>query len=236
MRDALTLSLFARVFLANAVVLGVVALLLLFSPIEISYPVTEHQAVIIVAGFLVSLAINVLIDYVLAKITGAEFNIFVSVGTALAFGAIGKGIGLGISAVRRSPNTIRLLQAAARRGVAEHKAWMKMAREALNSAGRVEGFCPTCFTLDKGIRDFAGKVWRNGANKYARPDMVDYANHLIMDLKPVPKAIFDAGEEVMEKYLNTTYAAQKAFYIEAYHQARGVAKESISFAWDVYVK
>ena len=61
MRDALTLSLFARVFLANAVVLGVVALVLLFSPIEISYPVTEDQAFLIVAGFVVSLAVNVLL-------------------------------------------------------------------------------------------------------------------------------------------------------------------------------
>jgi two-component system sensor histidine kinase UhpB len=61
MRDAFPLSLFARVFLANAVVLGVVTLLLLFSPIEISYPVTETQAVILVTGFLVTLAINVLL-------------------------------------------------------------------------------------------------------------------------------------------------------------------------------
>ena len=185
-----------------------------------------------------SLSVSVLIDYVLAKVTGAEFNIFVSVGSALAFGAIGKGISLGIAAVRRSPNTIRLLQAAARRGVAEHKAWGKMAREALNSAGRVEGFCPTCFSLDKGIRRLDGTVWHpfKGSRKYARPDMVDYANNLIMDLKPVPKAIFDAGEEVMERYLNSTYAAQKQFYIKAYAEARGIAEDAVSFAWDVYVK
>lgn len=185
-----------------------------------------------------SLSVSVLIDYVLAKVTGAEFNIFVSVGTALAFGAIGKGISLGISAVRRSPNTIRLLQAAARRGVAEHKTWGKMAREALNSAGRAEGFCPTCFSIDKGIRRLDGTVWHPspGSRSYARPDMVDYANNLIMDLKPVPKAIFDAGEEVMERYLNTTYRAQKEFYIKAYAEARGVAEDAIGFAWDVYVK
>ena len=164
------------------------------------------------------------IDYVLSKITGAEFNIFVSIGTALAFGAIGKGLSLGISAVRRSPNTIRLLQAAARRGVAEHNAWTNMARAALQQAGRVEGFCPSCFTLNKGIRDLTGKVVRNSSGKYARPDYVDYANHLIMDLKPVPKAIFDAGEEVMEKYLNTTYAAQRKFYIEVYAKARGISE------------
>ena len=48
-------------FLANAAVLAVVTLLLLFSPIEISYPVTERQALILVAGFLVSLAVNVLL-------------------------------------------------------------------------------------------------------------------------------------------------------------------------------
>jgi two-component system, NarL family, sensor histidine kinase UhpB len=55
------LSLFTRVFLANAAVLGLITLVLLFSPIEISYPVTENQAVLIVAGFLVSLVLNVLL-------------------------------------------------------------------------------------------------------------------------------------------------------------------------------
>ena len=58
--DPIRLSLFTRVFLANAAVLAVVTLLLLFSPIEISYPVTERQALILVAGFLVSLMVNVL--------------------------------------------------------------------------------------------------------------------------------------------------------------------------------
>jgi hypothetical protein len=113
-----------------------------------------------------------------------------------------------------------------------------MAREALNAAGRVEGFCPTCFSLDKGIRRLDGTVWHpfKRSRKYARPDMVDYANNLIMDLKPVPKAIFDAGEEVMERYLNATYAAQKRFYMEAYADARGIAVEAVNFAWDVYVK
>ena len=55
------LSLFTRVFLANAAVLGLITLVLLFSPIEISYPVTESQAVLIVVGFLVSLVLNVLL-------------------------------------------------------------------------------------------------------------------------------------------------------------------------------
>jgi len=49
------------VFLANASVLAIVALLLLFSPIEISFPVTNTQAVIIVTGFLVSAAINLVL-------------------------------------------------------------------------------------------------------------------------------------------------------------------------------
>ena len=45
------MSLFMRVLLANAVVLAIATLLLLFSPIEISYPVTDTQAVILlVAG------------------------------------------------------------------------------------------------------------------------------------------------------------------------------------------
>ena len=51
---ASAMSLFTRVLLANAAVLAIVTLLLLFSPIEISYPVTNTQAVILVIGFLVS--------------------------------------------------------------------------------------------------------------------------------------------------------------------------------------
>ena len=53
------LSLFTRVVLANAAVLTVVTLLLLFSPIEINAPVTSTQAVILVVGFLVSLVVSV---------------------------------------------------------------------------------------------------------------------------------------------------------------------------------
>ena len=52
------MSLLTRVFLANAAVLLVITLLLLFSPIEISYPVTETQSVILVTGFVVSLIVN----------------------------------------------------------------------------------------------------------------------------------------------------------------------------------
>jgi two-component system, NarL family, sensor histidine kinase UhpB len=55
------LSLLTRVFLANASVLAIVALLLLFSPIEISFPVTSGQAVLIVSGFVVSLVVNLLL-------------------------------------------------------------------------------------------------------------------------------------------------------------------------------
>jgi two-component system sensor histidine kinase UhpB len=55
------LSLLSRVVLANAAVLTVVTLLLLFSPIEINAPVTENQAIILVAGFVVSLTVSVLL-------------------------------------------------------------------------------------------------------------------------------------------------------------------------------
>ncbi|MEA2378682.1 MAG: two-component system, NarL family, sensor histidine kinase UhpB, partial [Thermoleophilaceae bacterium] len=55
------MSLLTRVFLANGAVLAVITLLLLFSPIEISYPVTGTQSVILVTGFVVSLAINLLL-------------------------------------------------------------------------------------------------------------------------------------------------------------------------------
>jgi hypothetical protein len=63
------LSLFTRVVLANAAVLTVVTLLLLFSPIEINAPVTSSQAVILVVGFLVSLAVSfVLLRRVVAPV------------------------------------------------------------------------------------------------------------------------------------------------------------------------
>ena len=55
------LSLQTRVFLANASVLAIIALLLLFSPIEISFPVTSGQAVLIVSGFVVSVAVNLVL-------------------------------------------------------------------------------------------------------------------------------------------------------------------------------
>jgi two-component system, NarL family, sensor histidine kinase UhpB len=55
------MSLLTRVFLANAVVLATITLLLLFSPIEISYPVTETQSIILVTGFIVSLLVNLLL-------------------------------------------------------------------------------------------------------------------------------------------------------------------------------
>ena len=55
------LSLLTRVFLANASVLAVATLLLLFTPIEISFPVTNTQAVILVSGFVVSVAVNLVL-------------------------------------------------------------------------------------------------------------------------------------------------------------------------------
>ncbi len=55
------MSLFLRVLLANAAVLAIATLLLLFSPLEISYPVTNTQATILVTGFLVSVVVNMLL-------------------------------------------------------------------------------------------------------------------------------------------------------------------------------
>src|SRR3954453_15580927 len=55
------LSLLSRVVLANAAVLTVVTLLLLFSPIEINAPVTQNQAIILVVGFVVSLTVSVVL-------------------------------------------------------------------------------------------------------------------------------------------------------------------------------
>lgn len=61
MKRSRGLSLLTRVFLANGAVLLLIALLLLFSPVEIDFPVTSTQAVIIVTGFVVSLAVNYLL-------------------------------------------------------------------------------------------------------------------------------------------------------------------------------
>ena len=55
------MSLFTRVLLANAAVLAIATLLLLFSPIEISFPVTNTQAAILVTGFVVSVILNMVL-------------------------------------------------------------------------------------------------------------------------------------------------------------------------------
>jgi two-component system sensor histidine kinase UhpB len=55
------MSLFVRVLLANAAVLAIATLLLLFSPVEISFPVTNTQALILVTGFVVSVVLNMLL-------------------------------------------------------------------------------------------------------------------------------------------------------------------------------
>jgi two-component system sensor histidine kinase UhpB len=73
MKRARGLSLLTRVFLANGAVLLMIALLLLFSPVEIDFPVTGTQAVIIVVGFVVSGALNyVLLRPVIAPLRRLE--------------------------------------------------------------------------------------------------------------------------------------------------------------------
>jgi two-component system sensor histidine kinase UhpB len=65
MRDirprASRLSLLTRVYLANAAVLAIATLLLLFSPVEVSYPVTESQAILLVLAFAVSLLVSLVL-------------------------------------------------------------------------------------------------------------------------------------------------------------------------------
>ena len=73
MKRARGLSLLTRVFLANGAVLLMIALLLLFSPVEIDFPVTGTQAMIIVVGFVVSVALNyVLLRPVIAPLRRLE--------------------------------------------------------------------------------------------------------------------------------------------------------------------
>ena len=73
MKRARGLSLLTRVFLANGAVLLIIALLLLFSPVEIDFPVTSTQALIIVVGFVVSVALNyVLLRPVIAPLRRLE--------------------------------------------------------------------------------------------------------------------------------------------------------------------
>ena len=54
-------SLFWRIFAVNAGLLGVVALLLLLSPVEIDAPITPVQALIIVSGLVITLIANALL-------------------------------------------------------------------------------------------------------------------------------------------------------------------------------
>jgi two-component system, NarL family, sensor histidine kinase UhpB len=55
------LSVFWRVFAVNAGLLGVLAALLLFSPVEIDAPIRPTQALIVIAGLLVTLTANVVL-------------------------------------------------------------------------------------------------------------------------------------------------------------------------------
>ncbi len=55
------LPLFWRVFAVNAALLGAVALLLLFSPIEIHAPIKPTQAIIVVAGLVVTVVANAIL-------------------------------------------------------------------------------------------------------------------------------------------------------------------------------
>jgi two-component system, NarL family, sensor histidine kinase UhpB len=55
------LSVFWRVFAVNAALLGVIAALLLFSPVTISYPIKPIQALIVVAGLVITVAANALL-------------------------------------------------------------------------------------------------------------------------------------------------------------------------------
>jgi two-component system, NarL family, sensor histidine kinase UhpB len=52
------LSLFWRIFTVNSALLGAIALLLLFSPIEIHAPIKPTQAAIVLAGLVVTIAAN----------------------------------------------------------------------------------------------------------------------------------------------------------------------------------
>jgi two-component system, NarL family, sensor histidine kinase UhpB len=54
-------SLFWRVFLANLVVLGVALALLTFSPIEVSYPIKFGQFLLLLAGFVALVTMNLLL-------------------------------------------------------------------------------------------------------------------------------------------------------------------------------
>jgi two-component system sensor histidine kinase UhpB len=55
------ISVFWRVFAVNAGLLGVLAALLLFSPVEINAPIRPTQALIVIAGLVVTLAANVVL-------------------------------------------------------------------------------------------------------------------------------------------------------------------------------
>ncbi|HEY7793126.1 MAG TPA: histidine kinase [Gaiellaceae bacterium] len=55
------LSLFWRVFAVNATLLGAIALLLLFSPVEIDAPIKPTQAAIVLGGLAVTVAANALL-------------------------------------------------------------------------------------------------------------------------------------------------------------------------------
>ena len=54
-------SLFWRVFAVNAALLGAIALLLLFSPVEIDAPIETTQALIVLGGLVITVAANAIL-------------------------------------------------------------------------------------------------------------------------------------------------------------------------------
>lgn len=72
------------------------------------------------------------------------------------------------------------------------------------------------FTSEKPISDANGNVYDQGA----RPDYVDYRNHVIVDLKPIHQG--ETESQVYEKY-----ADQIQRYKDAYRNARGVEPEVV---------
>ena len=117
-----------------------------------------------------------MIDYVLAKVTGAEFNIFTSVVENLAFGAVGKIGKLGVNMVQRSPNTINALLQAARRGIKEHTRWSEIVLKAINTAGRPGGALRRLLLNQQGHQERGrqGPAHWSRQQVHARPDFVDY--------------------------------------------------------------
>lgn len=102
-------------------------------------------------------------------------------------------------------------------GKEAHRRFRQEARTQMEALGRQEK--PGDFLTEKAIRDANGNVVRDALGRYGRPDVVDYKNHIIYDLKP--------WQEGGLTTIRNTYSNQISRYESLYEQAYGIKPQIV---------